>query len=99
MHQLRVHVAQCAQWLTAEQVIEERGRAALCEEVPRELCDPGRDVQEQRVLEAVRLARIRGGIEPDDEPFGCVDELVRRIRGRQASSGSERRTAAVGSRK
>lgn len=81
-HQLRVHVAQSERLLTPKQVIEERGRAALREEVPRELRDPGRDVQEQRVLEALGLARVRGGVEPDDEPLGRVDEL-------RGSSGSE----------
>ena len=84
---------------TSNQVVQQRRRAALRPEVPRELGDPGADVDERGVLERVRgVGEGRRGEERERE-LRDVEELCDVISsGQRARGAAGVRTAAVGSR-
>lgn len=84
---------------TSNQVVQQRGRAALRPEVPRELGDPRADVNERGVLERVRgIRKGRRGEERECE-LRDVEELCDVISlGQRARWAAGVRTAAVGSR-
>ena len=65
---------------TTEEVVEERGGAALGEEVARELGDPGDEVDEDGGLDAAGLVRVRGGGECDEGHLRGVEDLEMRVR-------------------
>ena len=70
---------------TTEEVVEERGGAALGEEVARELRDPGDDVDRGRGLDPAVLVRVRGRGERREHELRDVQEL--RVRYGESGKG------------